>query len=83
MAERSHDSRIYGRRIMLRLDAISGTTLQPLTTQYGTSKTHIIRQLRVQAKPEDFPTSWRTKVAERRAPKAPQASMGQDGTPHL
>lgn len=63
--ERSHDSRIYGRRFMLRLDKISQTTLQQLITQFGTSKTHIIRQLIMQAAPEDFPRSWQIRAAER------------------
>jgi hypothetical protein len=62
LEERSHDSRIYGRRFMLRLDSPSETKLQKLMQQFGTSKAAIIRQLLVQAKPEDFPKSWQMRV---------------------
>jgi hypothetical protein len=66
--ERSYDSRIYGKRFMLRLDAPSQTKLQQLMQQFGASKAHIIRQLLVQAKPEDFPKSWHMRAAERSMP---------------
>ena len=55
---RSHDSRRYGTRFMLRLDESSQTKLQQLVEQFGTSKAEVIRQLIDQAKPEDFPRSW-------------------------
>jgi hypothetical protein len=42
-AERSHDSRTYGTRFMLRLDEPSQTKLQQLITQFGASKAEIIR----------------------------------------
>ena len=54
--ERSHDSRVYDTRFMLRLDKTSQTRLQQLITQFGASKAEIIRQLIMQATPEDFPT---------------------------
>jgi hypothetical protein len=56
--QRSHDSRTYGRRFMLRLDEPSQTKLQQLVKQYGVSKAEIIRQLIAQAEPEDFPKGW-------------------------
>jgi hypothetical protein len=65
--ERSYDSRIYTTRLMLRLDETSQTTLPQLTQQFGPSKAHIICQLMLQASPEDFPTSWHMRTAERRA----------------
>jgi hypothetical protein len=64
--ERSHDSRTYGRRFMLRLDEPSQTKLQHLVKQYGVSKAEIIRQLIAQANAEDFPTSWQLRAAEHR-----------------
>lgn len=51
-AERSHDSRVYGTRFMLRLDASSQAKLQQLARECGASQAAIIRQLIVQAKPE-------------------------------
>jgi hypothetical protein len=65
--ERSHDSRTYGRRFMLRLDEPSQTKLQQLVKQYGVSKAEIIRQLIAQAEPEDFPKGWHMKAAAHRA----------------
>jgi hypothetical protein len=64
--ERSHDSRTYTERFMLRLDESSQTKLQQLVTQFGTSKAEIIRQLVAQAEPEDFPPSWQMRATERR-----------------
>jgi predicted transcriptional regulator len=64
--ERSHDSRIYGRRFMVRLDEPSQTKLQQLVKQYGVSKAEIIRQLIAQANAEDFPKSWQIRAAEHR-----------------
>jgi hypothetical protein len=65
--ERSHDSRTYTERFMLRLDAPSQTKLQQLIMQIGTSKADIIRQLIAQAKPEDFPPSWQMRAAAHHA----------------
>ena len=65
---RSHDSHTYDRRFMLRLDAPSERTLQPLVTQCGVSKAQIIRRLNAHATPEDFPKSWRRKTAEHALP---------------
>jgi predicted transcriptional regulator len=66
-SEHSHDSRVYGTRFMLRLDAPTRAKLQQLVTHYRTSKAKIIRQLVAQAKPEHFPKSWHMRAAERRA----------------
>jgi hypothetical protein len=68
--ERSHDSRIYGTRFVLRLDELSQAKLQQLINQFGTSKAEIIRQLIAQAKSEDFPKSWHMWAAEHRAQQA-------------
>jgi hypothetical protein len=64
--ERSHDSRTYGTRFMLRLDEPSQTKLQQLVKQYGVSKAEIIRQLVAQVNDEDFPKSWQMRAAEHR-----------------
>ena len=65
IGERSHDSRIYGKRFMLRLDAASETTLQRLVEHFDVSHAEIIRQLLAQATPDTFPASWHLRVAER------------------
>ena len=64
---RSHDSRVYGTRFMLRLDAASETTLQRLAEQFNVPRAEIIRQLLAQATPNMFPASWHMRVAERHA----------------
>jgi hypothetical protein len=64
--ERSHDSRTYDTRFMLRLDEPSQTKLQQLVKRFGTSKAEIVRQLIAQAEPEDFPPSWHMRAAEHR-----------------
>jgi hypothetical protein len=66
--ERSHDSRTYGTRFMLRLDKPSQTKLQQLISHFGVSKAKIIRQLIAQATPEDFPNSWHMRATERAMP---------------
>jgi predicted transcriptional regulator len=63
---RSHDSRDYGRKFTLRFDAASSTKLEQLVQRLDRPAAEIIRQLIVQAKPEDFPPSWRMAVDERR-----------------
>jgi hypothetical protein len=62
---RSHDSRDYGTRFMLRLDAASETMLQRLAAQFAVLRAAIIRQLLAQATPETFPANWHLRVAER------------------
>jgi hypothetical protein len=55
--ERSHDSRIYDTRFMLRSDKTSQAKLQQLISHFGVSKATIIRRLIMQATDEDFPAS--------------------------
>jgi predicted transcriptional regulator len=64
---RSHDSRQYGTRFMLRLDEASLGKLDALTASFHTSRAEIIRQLLMQATPKVFPQSWHMAAAERRA----------------
>jgi hypothetical protein len=66
VSRRSHDSRTYGKRFMLRLDESTWDTLDMLSQHFKQSHTEVIRQLIVQAHPEDFPQSWRLAVKERR-----------------
>jgi predicted transcriptional regulator len=66
LGERSHDSRTYGRRFILRLDDPSQTKLQQLVEHFGSSKAEIIRQLLAQVEPEDFPPNWLMRAAEHR-----------------
>jgi predicted transcriptional regulator len=62
--DRSHDSRTYGQRFMLRLDETTRETLEQLSRHFKKSSAEIIRQLVAQATPEAFPTSWHLAVAE-------------------
>ena len=62
---RSHESRYYGQRFMLRLDETTARKLQHLVEQFAKSRAEIIRQLIAQATPADFPPSWHLAVAER------------------
>jgi predicted HicB family RNase H-like nuclease len=68
--ERSHDSRRYGKRFMLRLDGQTWATLDAWSTHFERSAAEIIRQLLAQATPDTFPASWRMRVAERYAEQA-------------
>jgi hypothetical protein len=70
--ERSHDSRMYTTRFMLRLDEPSQAKLEPFINQFGASKAHIIRHLIAQATLEDFPKSWHMRAAERRVQQTRQ-----------
>jgi hypothetical protein len=63
--ERSHDSREYDRRFMLRLNKVSSRQLQGLIDYFQVSKAAVIRQLIVQATPEDFPQSWQMRAGSR------------------
>jgi predicted DNA-binding protein len=65
--QRSHDSRQYGKRFMLRLDDQTWARLEELATYFGEPNAEVIRQLIIQAKVEDFPQSWQLAVEERRA----------------
>jgi hypothetical protein len=78
-SERSHDSLIYTKRVMLRLDEPSQATLQQLMKQFGVSKVEIIRQLIAQSNAEDFPPRWQLRAAERQAKQARQNASGKPG----
>ena len=49
---------------MLWLGKPSQTNLQQFIEHVGTSKAKCIRQLIVQAEPEDFPPSWQMRAAD-------------------
>jgi hypothetical protein len=70
--ERSHDSRDYDTRFMLRLDQPSREKVQDLVDHFDVSKAEIIRQLIAHATPEAFPKSWQIRAAERHAPQTQQ-----------
>jgi predicted transcriptional regulator len=63
-AERSHDSRTYDTRFMLRLDDQTRGKLKNLSTHFDTSAAEIIRHLIAQATLEDFPPSWHMRAVE-------------------
>jgi hypothetical protein len=65
-AQRSHDSRYYGKRFMMRLNAPAWERLEELASHFDESNAEIIRQLIIRAKLEDFPPSWHLAVEERR-----------------
>jgi hypothetical protein len=68
--ERSHDSRRYDKRFMLRLDDPTWATLDALATHFERSGAEIIRQLLARATPETFPAGWHLRVAERHGEQA-------------
>jgi predicted transcriptional regulator len=70
---RSHESRAYGKRFMLRLDDATRTKLTTLTQTFHRSGAEVIRQLIAQARPEDFPESWHLAVEEGRQRQARSA----------
>jgi hypothetical protein len=55
---RSHDSRYYGKRDMMRLDPQTWEKLEDLSTHVDQSIAEIIRQLVAHATIEDFPQTW-------------------------
>jgi hypothetical protein len=63
---RSHDSRAYGKRFMLRLDEPTRAMLEHLSKHFTKSNAEIIQQLVAQATPEVFPMSWHLAVEESR-----------------
>jgi predicted transcriptional regulator len=73
--KRSHDSRQYGTRFMLRLDDASLGKLDAFTEFFHTSRAEVIRQLIMQATPKVFPKSWHLAAQERR-----QRQVGQGNT---
>jgi hypothetical protein len=75
---RSHNSRTYGARFMLRLDGASRIKVQSLAENFGVSKAEVIRQLIEQVHDGDFPLSWRMRAAERRAQQNLPHGMGKN-----
>ena len=71
--QRSHDSRQYGTRFMLRLDDASLAKLDTFTQVFVASRADVIRQLIMQATPQVFPRSWHLAAAERQQRQAQQA----------
>jgi hypothetical protein len=64
--QRSHDSRQYGTRFMLRLDDPIWQRLEGLARDFDRSIAEAIRPLVMQAQVDDFPKSWHLVVEERR-----------------
>ena len=62
--ERSHDSRTYTERFMLRFDHLTREKLENLATHFNMSASEIIRHLIAQAVPDNFPKSWQMRVQE-------------------
>jgi predicted transcriptional regulator len=73
---RSHDSRQYRTRFMLRLDDETSEKLDTLTRTFGCSAAEVLRHLVAQATPEDFPQSWRLAAAAHRLQDARPADRG-------
>jgi hypothetical protein len=65
--ERSHDSRDYGKRFMMRLDDPTWEKVEELAMRFDKSAAEIIRQLVAQATPEDFPQAWQTAGSPKRS----------------
>jgi predicted transcriptional regulator len=66
MASRSHESAYFHQKFGMRLDEVTSRKLEALTQTFHRPAAEVIRQLIVQAKPEDFPKSWQMAVEERR-----------------
>jgi predicted transcriptional regulator len=73
---RSHDSRQYRTRFMLRLDDETSEKLDTLTQTFDCSAAEVLRHLIAQATPQDFPQSWRLAAAAHRPPDARPADRG-------
>jgi predicted transcriptional regulator len=78
----SHESVYYRRKFGLRLDEATSHKLERLTQTFHRSAADVIRQLVTQAKPEDFPWSWRLAADEHRAHQTPSANTGTRGRGH-
>jgi predicted transcriptional regulator len=77
--KRSHDSRQYGTRFMLRLNDASLGKLDAFTEFFHTSRADVIRQLIMQATPKVFPKSWHLAAQERRQRQTGQANTSKAG----
>jgi predicted transcriptional regulator len=73
---RSHDSRQYRTRFMLRLDDETSEKLHTLTRTFDRSAAEVLRHRIAQATPEDFPQSWRLAAAAHRPQDARPADRG-------
>jgi hypothetical protein len=61
---------------MLRLDEVTSRKLATLTQTFHRSAAEVVRQLIVQAKPEDFPEGWHLALNERRGLSDPTDAQG-------
>jgi predicted transcriptional regulator len=68
---RSPDSGYYHRKFGLRLDEETSRKLGTLTQAFHRPAAEVIRQLILQARPEDFPRSWQLAVDEQRSGEVP------------
>jgi predicted transcriptional regulator len=75
--KRSHDSRQYGTRFMLRLDDASLGKLDAFTQVFVPSRANVIRQRIIQATPKVFPKSWHLAAEERRQRQARAANTSK------
>jgi hypothetical protein len=64
-----------GTRFMRRLDSPSETKRQQLISHVGDSQATIIRQVIIQATPEDIPRSWHMRTAEHSIPSVRPQTM--------
>jgi hypothetical protein len=74
---RSHESGYDDRKFGLRLDAVTSHKLEALTQTFDRSAAEIIRQLILQARPEDFLQSWRMRMQESRPLEVRQVDRSQ------
>jgi predicted transcriptional regulator len=74
---RSHDSRHYRKRFMMRLDDASTRKLDELAQHFDRSTADVLRQLIAQASPNVFPKSWRLAAEERQQQQARDADTGK------
>ena len=65
-SQRSHNSRQYWKRFMLRLDDQASARLEELASHFGEPHAEVICQLIIQVRLDDFPPSWHVAVEERR-----------------
>lgn len=63
-SQRSHDSRQYWKRFMLRLDDHASERFEALATCFDAPHAEVIRQLIVHATLDAFPPSWHVAVHE-------------------
>jgi hypothetical protein len=74
---RSHESGYYHRTFGPRLDAVTSHTLEVFTQTFDRSAAEIIRQLILQARPEDFPQRWRMRMQESQPREVRQVDRSQ------